>query len=92
MSGSWGSLDAGDLWESKVSLGELSDVVSPDIGVGNDGSLDNVDGFKSSAVSSGHLTVELGHGIAERVGSVFLVHVDHTSSGFVLEHEAVVLD
>ena len=81
-----------DLWESKVSLDELQRVVSLNLVVGDDGGLDDVDGLTSGTVSTGQFIEQLSDGVADGVGSVFLVHVDHASSGLVLEHDTIVLD
>ena len=59
MSGSWGSLDAGDLWESKVSLEVLSSGFSQNVIWMLNDSLDDVDRVSSGGVSTGHLGVHL---------------------------------
>lgn len=46
----------------------------------------------SSAVSSRHLSVELGDGVVEGVGSDLFVHVDGISSGEILKDDSVNLD
>jgi hypothetical protein len=92
MGSSWCSLDCGDLWESEVGSDELGGGISSDLAVWHDGGLDDMDGFTSGGMSSSQFVVQKSNGVAESVGSVFFVHVDQTSSGFVLEHNTVVLD
>lgn len=93
LSSNGGSLDVRHLGELEVGFGVLVgsralDVVSL---LHHEG-LDDVDGFRASAVAACHLVVELGNGIVEGVGSVLLVHVDDASAGLVLHHDAVHAD
>lgn len=90
--GSGGSLGGGEFGETEVSSSHTVGAGSNHGVISDDGGLDNVDGVSSSTVSSSHFTVEHGHGVTERVGSVFLVHVQHTLSGLVLDDDSVVLD
>ena len=85
-----GSLDVSDLWVSKTSLSILESLWSLDILMSKDNSLDDVDGVSSSTVSTSNLVVQLGDGSAERVVSVFLVHVDDIVSGLILHDNTVV--
>ena len=90
--GKTSSLDVSDLWVSKTSLSILESLWSPDLLVSEDNSLDDVDGVTSSTVSTSNFVVQLGNGSAERVVSVFLVHVDDIVSGLVLHDNTVVSD
>lgn len=92
VSGGWSSLLGRELGELKIWLQELSSLISEDLIVGLDDGLNDEDGLSLGAVSTGHFVVHLGHGTAESVVSVLLVHVDHTSSSQVLQHDSVVLD
>ena len=85
-----GSLDGSGLGEDNTSLSELLGLLTSGIGVGNDGSLDDLDGLSSSGVTSTHLHVELGDGSAEGGVSEFLVHVDGSGTGIVSEEDTVV--
>lgn len=92
MSSGWGSSERGDLWESKICLKILLDLVSLHLVVAEVDGLDDMDGISSSAVATGHLVVQKRHGSGESGGSELLVHVDVTLSGQVSEHDAEVLD
>ena len=92
MSSGWGSLLSGELWEFVVYLQVLHGSSSGDARVWLNDSLDDVDGVTLSAVSTSHFTVHLGDGAAESNISVFLVHVDDTSSGKILKDDTVVFD
>ena len=92
MSSGGGSLLSGEFWESQVSWDHLLSLGSDDGVVRHDGGLDDMDGVSSGGVSSSHLGVELRHGVANGVGSVLLVHVQHTLSRLVLDDDSVVLD
>ena len=87
-----GSLDVSDLWVFETSLSILEGLLSSQILVCDNGSLDDVDGISSSTVSTSDLVVQLSNGSAERVVSVFLVHVDNIISGLVLHDDTVVSD
>lgn len=65
---------------------------SGDVSLWLNDSLDDMDSLTLSAVSTSHFTVHLGDGAAESDISVFLVHVDDTSSGKILKDNTVVFD
>ena len=92
MSAGWSSLLSGELGEFAASLEVLKSTSSGGLAVWLNDSLDDVDGFTLGAVSTSHFTVHLGDGAAESDISVFLVHVDDTSSGKILQYNSVVLD
>lgn len=80
-------------WESQVLGQKLSDVLSLDIsGLFNLSNLQDVDGSKSSSVSSGHVLVQSLDGSDSADVSDFLVHVVGTGSGVVSDPDAEVLD
>ena len=60
----WGSSQVGHLWVSDALLGVLSSGRSQNLFVWNDGGLDDMDGITSGTVSTGHLGVEHGNGLA----------------------------
>ena len=92
MLGNWSSLKVGDLWVSETSSGVLLGLLSGNLSVWNDDSLDDVNGVTSGGVSTSHLGVKLGNSTGEGVVSELFVHVDDTSSGKILEDNTVVLD
>ena len=92
MGRSWGSGEGSDLWESQTCLNKLLDLVSLHLVVVEHNSLDDMDGFSSSAVATSQLVVQERHGSSESGGSELLVHVDVTLSGLVSEHDTEVLD
>ena len=92
MTGSWGPLGGCEFGEPEAGLQVLRGLRSSHSGLSLLDSLNDMDGFSSGRVSSSHLTVHLGNGVAEAVASVLLVHVDDTSSSEVLKHDSVVLD
>ena len=65
---------------------------SGDVSLWLNDSLDDLNEFPSSAMSSGHFTVHLGDGSAKGDISVLLVHVYDTSSSKISKHDSVVLD
>lgn len=80
-------------WEFQVLGQELSDVLSLDIsGLFNFSNLQDVDGSKSSSVSSGHVLVQSFNGSNSADVSNFLVHVVSTGSGVVSDPDTEVLN
>jgi len=92
MTGSWGSLDVSNLWVSEVGNSVLLSTSSHGGVFWLNDSLDDLNGFTSSAMSSSHFTVHLGDGSAKGDISVLLVHVYDTSSSKISKHDSVVLD
>ena len=92
MSAGWSSLLSGELGEFDSYLQVLLSSSSGSVSIWLDDSLDDVDGIALSAVSTSHFTVHLRDGAAESNISVFLVHVDDTSSGKILKDNTVVFD
>ena len=87
----WSTYTLVGLWETGIG-GELDNVATSAVLVEENASSNNLDGFTSSAMSSGHFLVHLGDSSAKGVVSVLLVHVDCTSSGQVTEEDSVVPD
>jgi hypothetical protein len=86
-----GTLDGVDLGETDGSIGELAGSLTLEVlGIDN-GGLDDLDGFPSGRMASGHLKVELRDGTAEGHVTVLLVHVDGAGSGVVSQEDAEVL-
>lgn len=92
MSAGWCSLLSGELGEFDSYLQVLLSSSSGSVSIWLDDSLDDMDGIALSAVSTSHFTVHLRDGAAESDISVFLVHVDDTSSGKILKDNTVVFD
>lgn len=93
MGSSWGSLHGGEFWELQAGLGILDWDISSEIASLLDGQgLDDVDIFSFGTVSSSHLTVDIGNGIAEGVGGNLSVHVDNTGGGKILEDDSIYFD
>ena len=92
MSRGWGSLNMGDLWESKIGLVELSSAFSDDVLVVNNDGLHDVDGLASCAVSTSHFRVHLRDSSAKGSISVLFVHVHVATSALVSKNDSVVLD
>ena len=82
-----------DDWVShSLSVVSVSDVsLSLKLRIGDDGSLDDMDGISDSSVSGGHFSVELGDGSAEGDISIFFVHVDNSGSGSISDNNSVIL-
>lgn len=78
------------LWEPDVVSSELSNVVASELTVIEHAGSDNLDGFSSGAMSSGHLHIHLRDGSAKSVVSVLLVHVNSSCSSQVSKENAVV--
>ena len=89
---SWGSLVYNEFWESQSSSCALLGLLSQNIFIELDASLDDVNWVTSGTVSTGHFGVHLSDSSAESVTSVLLVHVYNISSGSILENDSVVLD
>lgn len=92
VSSSWGSLDVSNLWVLEVGNSVLLSTSSHGGVFWLNDSLDDLNGFTSSAMSSSHFTVHLGDGSAKGDISVLLVHVYDTSSSKISKHDSVVLD
>lgn len=92
MGGGGSSLGLGELGEAQGLLGELSDLRTLELRVGELHGLDDVDALVSSRVTTGELSVHLGNSTAKGSASVLLVHVHIILSGEVLEDNTVVVD
>jgi len=86
------SLALGELGEAQGLLGELSNLRTLELRVGELDGLDDMEALVSGGVTTGELSVHLGDGTAKGGGSVFLVHVHVISSSEVLENNTVVVD
>merc|ERR1719327_1841898 len=80
VSSGWCSLLSCELGVPQRSLGVLSDLITEDILVWLDQSLDDKDTIRS-CMSTCHLVVHLRYGCAESVVSVLVVHVNYAGSG-----------
>jgi len=87
----WGSLVDDEFWEPQRSLCALLGLLSQNILIQLDASLDDVNWVTSGTVSTGHFGVHLSNSVAECVGSVLFVHVYNISSCSILENDSVVL-
>ena len=90
MSGSWRSLDLGELGESDSTLSILLNVVSLNISRVKLDGLDDVEALVPSRVSTRDLSIKLSDGTTKRDITVLLVHVDIILSSEVLEDNAEV--
>ena len=86
-----GTLDGVHLGETDGSVGELAGSLTLEGRCFDNGGLDDLDGFPSGGMSSGHLKVELRDGSAEGHVTVLLVHVDGAGTGVVSHEDAEVL-
>lgn len=89
---SWCSLACNEFWESQSSFSALFGLLSHNILILLDASLDDVNWITSGTVSTGHFGVHLSDSSAESVASVLFVHVYNISSGSILEDNSVVPD
>jgi hypothetical protein len=80
-----------DQGESQVLVDVLEGVASLDIGIGNNGSLDDLDIASHSSVSSSHIVVHLTDGTSEGGVSVLLVHIVLAASTSVSQPDGEVL-
>mmetsp|Transcript_18273 Transcript_18273/g.52263 ORF Transcript_18273/g.52263 Transcript_18273/m.52263 type:complete len:207 (-) Transcript_18273:40-660(-) len=87
-----GGIDAVGEGELDVALGELHAVDASEVLGAEDGRSDDLDGSGATAVTAGHLVVELGDGPGEGEVAELTVHVVGAGAGVVTEPDAVVLD
>ena len=78
--------------ELEVLMSVHDVLVSLEILIFNDGSLDDLDGAVTSTVSTGHLLVALLDGAEESVVTILLVHVVSTGTRVISQPDTVVLD
>jgi len=85
-------LSGSDQREAKVLVEVLVSIVSLDLRILNDGSLDDLDVTGHGSVSTSHVIVHLTNGASESDISVLLVHIVSTASASVAEPDSEVLD
>jgi hypothetical protein len=79
-------------WESEVLTQILVGVISLDLRVADDRSLDDLDVASHSSMSPSHVIVHLTDGTSEGDIPVFLVHIVSTTSASVAQPDGEVLD
>ena len=84
-------LSGSDQRETEVLVQILVGVVSSDIAVSDDGSLDDLDVAGHSSVSTSHIVVHLTDSTGEGEVSVLLVHIVSTASASVAQPDGEVL-
>ncbi len=88
----WDDLSGSDQREAEVAGEILIGVVSLDLRILDDGSLDDLDVAGHSSVSTSHVVVHLTDGASQRDISVLLVHIVGTASASVAQPDSEVLD
>ena len=86
------NLSWSDKGETEILVEELVSVVSLDLGILDDGSLDDLDVASHSPVSPCHVVVHLTDGARESDISVLLVHIVGSASASVTEPDSEILD
>lgn len=86
------NLSWSDKRETEVLVEELVSVVSLDLGILDDGSLDDLDVASHGSVSTSHVVVHLTDGTSESDISVLLVHIVSSASASVTEPDSEILD
>ena len=79
-------------WETEVLAEILGSIVSLDLGILDNSSLDDLDIASHGSVSTSHIVVHLTDGTGEGDVSVLLVHIVSTASASVTEPDGEVLD
>ena len=85
------NLSRSDQRETEVLVQILVGVVSSDIAISDDGSLDDLDIASHSSMSTGHVVVHLSDGTSQSEVSVLLVHIVSTASASVAQPDGEVL-